>query len=188
MIEILENLNQKDAAKFLREHNISQELENEGNEINLEVFPTLNWKSGGSKWYEMVGDPRGKCIIINNLMDDNILDTWRFKDLFEKLYFEVKWTEEEMCQNITRDQMWKRLEEFSKEAETAQLNALIVMIICHGQDENVKGYDGRELSIADIVDLFSYKKCPKLRDKPKLFFFNCCRGKHKCFYTHYINS
>jgi hypothetical protein len=31
------------------------------------------------------------------------------------------------------------------------------------------------MNISEIVDIFSEINCPNLRNKPKLFFFNCCR-------------
>jgi hypothetical protein len=176
MIEILENSGQKEAAKILREHNISEEMKLDCQMTEVKVNPTLDWKSGGSKYYEMIGDPRGKCLIINNLMANVILDTFLFKNVFEQLYFQVECDEKESCQNLTKNQMWTKLETFAKEAEKADLNATVVIIISHGQDENITGIDGEDLIIEKIVDLFSNENCPKLRRKPKLFFFNCCRS------------
>jgi hypothetical protein len=61
------------------------------------------------------------------------------------------------------------------------------MIISHGEDEKVLGYNAcRELEddlfdendvmkISNIVDIFAEKKCVALRQTPKMFFFNCCR-------------
>jgi hypothetical protein len=63
-------------------------------------------------------------------------------------------------------------------------DALIVMIISHGKEESIIGFDktlnkddlNDKMSILEIVDMFSEEKCGKvLNGKPKLFFFTCCR-------------
>jgi hypothetical protein len=61
--------------------------------------------------------------------------------------------------------------------------AVIFMIISHGRDEKVLGYDyyknkdkGDFIGIQEIVGIFSEKNCKTLsRVTPKLFFINCCR-------------
>jgi hypothetical protein len=70
----------------------------------------------------------------------------------------------------------ERLEKKRKIREIAKVS-LIVMIISHGHDERVIGFDGNDLRITEIVGIFSEKNCKreKLSRKPKLFFFNCCR-------------
>jgi caspase 2 len=51
------------------------------------------------------------------------------------------------------------------------------MMIAHGNDKNeIYGFDGEPMKIRDLMDMMNAENCPKLRSKPRVFFFNCCRG------------
>ena len=36
--------------------------------------------------------------------------------------------------------------------------------------------DGYGIPHKELFDIFTNDRCPGLRDKPKIFFFQCCRG------------
>jgi hypothetical protein len=173
------------AARFLHECNTSQGV------IPLDKVMPAKSPMIGTLYYQMDKNPRGKCIIINNLIKfvdgTNIIDDeatenlWkeseRFKNVFEQLYFKV-----ELINNINTADMKNKLTETSKDTTLSKDDAFIFMIITHGEKENILGYDacrgsnGTDLMpIKDIVDLFSESNCLSLRNKPKLFFFICCR-------------
>ncbi len=138
---------------------------------SLEIEHTMDPKSGKSQWYEMDLNPRGECLIINNLLDEKMEDCKIFKEIFEQLYFKVT------CEsNWKAQKIYDELKELSKKEELKKANALIVMIISHGGAEDVDGYGGLDkVRIRSIVNIFSEKKCEILKSKPKIFFFNCCR-------------
>jgi len=166
MIDILEKCGQRVAAQKLREYNSSPPFMPESYEIELKVIPAAVLKGGNSKIFPMVKKPRGKCVIINNVTEVLSKESLRFKNIFEQLFFDVV-----LFENLSASQMETELKNISNIAK----DSLIVMIISHGHDEKVIGFDGNDLLICDIVDIFSEKNCLGLKRKPKLFFFNCCR-------------
>ena len=55
--------------------------------------------------------------------------------------------------------------------------ALIVIILSHGgEGDIVYGTDGGEVKMHDLQELFSAANCPFLKNAPKVFFFDACRG------------
>jgi hypothetical protein len=70
--------------------------------------------------------------------------------------------------------------------ELVKHEAFIVMIISHGEDEQVLGINvcrelnNKKRNVNDLIkiseiDVFSDNNCKYLRQAPKLFFFNFCR-------------
>jgi hypothetical protein len=47
----------------------------------------------------------------------------------------------------------------------------------HGNDENIVTRDNQEISFEEIMA--PIKECPRLIDKPKMFFFQACRGENE---------
>ncbi len=170
MVKILENSGQKEAANQLKEYNTSPGFMPETDEVELKVIPATVLRSGGSKHFQMDQNPKGKCLIINNIDEELKKESLRFKNIFEQIRFDV-----ELCSYMTAKEMEDKLKNLSKDERLKNDNALVVMIITHGQDESVIGFDGNVLKISAIVDLFSEKNCISMNRKPKLFFFNCCR-------------
>jgi hypothetical protein len=166
MIDILEKCGQTEAAEKLREYNSSPPFMPDSYETKLEVTPATVLKAGNSKILSMTKNPRGKCVIINNMTGKLNKESLRFEDIFKQLFFEV-----EIFENLTASEMKTKLVEIAKIVK----DSLIVMIISHGHDEKVIGFDGNDLRITEIVDIFSERNCKELSRKPKIFFFNCCR-------------
>ncbi len=68
-----------------------------------------------------------------------------------------------------------RLSQRSDELE--KQNAFVFMIITHGNDnKEILGFDDVSIKIEFLTQIFNNKNCPSLQNKPRLFFFNCCRG------------
>ena len=99
--------------------------------------------------------------------------------------------------------MVEQLTRISKEPSLENDEAFTLIVISHGQNKQVLGYNACEamrkvrfneirsesglaeaqqeierdsIKIKDIVSIFADDKCPQLTSKPKLFFFNCCRN------------
>lgn len=98
-------------------------------------------------------------------------DKDRLKDLFEELDFLV-----EIKKNLTRDQMYELAKDVAAE-DHRSVDAFVLIIMSHGGEGNaVCGVDGRPAHLEDIMGEFKAIRCVTLRNKPKLFFIQCCRG------------
>jgi hypothetical protein len=182
MVLLLRNLGQKEAAEELEKYNTSPGRMEITTEVMIKVTqvkaPTI-----GSKCYSMTKNLRGKCIIINN-EPKLFKESQRFEYLFKNLFFDV-----EPIENMTAQQISNKLKSVAdnKDNKLEQHEALLVMVISHGTNENILGYDAcREpedqsydksdfIKISKIVEIFEGTKCPALKQTPKMFFFNCCR-------------
>ncbi|XP_054159964.1 caspase-9-like [Oppia nitens] len=181
----------KHVADRLQEYNTSK-----GN-WEFRMTPNLNVTKSkaplkGTLFYSMTKTPRGKCVIVNNVPKEVHIESDRFKDIFQKLHFDVHdWYD------LTVDKIVSNLQELKSEI-TSDDDAFVLMIISHGSEESVLGKDGCEglitldvdpsnsvskrqikedvIEIKKIVDIFSDSNCPQLMLRPKLFFFTCCRN------------
>ena len=129
--------------------------------------------------YRINSCPRGKCIVINNVTFDSETservgaqhDEGRLKDLFEELGFLV-----EIKTNLTRDDMYKLAKDVAAE-DHSNFDGFVLIIMSHGGEGNVVcGIDGRAARIEEIMVEFKAISCETLRNKPKMFFIQCCRG------------
>ncbi len=123
--------------------------------------------------------PRGKCVIVNNEQfhdeaynhDGANHDEKRLKDLFEELGFVV-----DIRRNLTRDEINKTSKDVAAE-DHSNFDAFVFIIMSHGGSRDaVCGVDDRPAYVEDVMSEFKAMKCPSLRNKPKLFFIQCCRG------------
>jgi len=124
--------------------------------------------------YSMNTNPRGKCIIINNI-DELEQESERFKYVFEYLYFEVK-----LMNCLSADQILTELESIVKDESLASDQGLTVMIISQGANEEVSGAESfnkrnsnNSIKISRIFEIFADNNCPNLKHVPKLLFINC---------------
>ncbi len=123
--------------------------------------------------YTMVNSPRGYCLLINNCFTvGTYKEMQRFRNIFFQLHFDVI-----MKKNMNKSDIKVLLKEISSREELDNQNAFIFMIIAHGNDKNeIYGFDGEPMKIRHLMDMMNAENCPKLRSKPRVFFFNCCRG------------
>ncbi|CAG2107591.1 unnamed protein product, partial [Medioppia subpectinata] len=86
----------------------------------------------------------------------------------------------------TRDQIVAKLSEVADSEDKYRGDAFVMMFIGYGYDEKIIGWSAQPqrppapddlLPIRDIVDMFSEHNCRALRQKTKMFVFNCCREK-----------
>jgi hypothetical protein len=126
-----------------------------------------------SDFYEMASKPRGICLLINNYFTiGTYKEMSRFRNIFYQLHFDVI-----MKKNQTAQQIKDLLESISQKVELVDHDSFVFMIITHGTpNEEVLGFDRIPLKIKSLVSLFDNKSCEGLQNKPKMFFFNCCRG------------
>ncbi|CAG2164876.1 unnamed protein product [Oppiella nova] len=190
IIRLLWESGQKEASQRLTHYNTSN------GHMEFRIHPDIplrecNAPMIGSLYYQMMRKPRGKCIIINNVPKEVYMETDRFKHIFEKLHFKVK-----PCFDWTAQQIEENLRKSSE--KMVKSDAFILMIVSHGLEEQILGSDACEgirilsvdpnnteaqrlvntdvIDIKRIVDIFSDKNCPILRNVPKIFYFTCCRN------------
>ncbi len=188
IIKLLKLSDQTEVALELEKYNTSPgRMEVTTND---EIAVKIGKEMKGTLYYEMSRNPRGKCVIINNFVNfsnGKILEneglykeSKRFQSIFSQLYFDVYPIHTTV--GMTAKAIENTLKSMSRDKSIEKPDALIVMIISHGRDEKVLGYDAcrclddeDSIKISDIVDIFSETNCKALEQRPKLFFFNCCR-------------
>lgn len=128
----------------------------------------------------MSRDPRGLCLIINNLeFHDKTknryggeFDEQKLTDLFIDLSFEV-YTKND----LKSDEIMDITEEYASKDHT-DFDAFVMIVMTHGGDgDAIYGVKGKaKISVADLMAQFQFTKCPSLANKPKIFIFQTCRG------------
>ena len=125
----------------------------------------------------------GKVLIVNNdefrdlpERSGSKEDGDRLVDLFQNdLKFEKsdKLPEIQIF-NQTKDQILKAVKEFVED-DFADFSCSVFILMSHGKESVFSDVNGDEIEIKRILDLF--RESNQLRGKPKLFFFQVCRGK-----------
>ncbi|KAI2660387.1 Caspase-8 [Labeo rohita] len=110
--------------------------------------------------YEMKGDKRGVCLIINNR---------KFKTLRTREGTDI---DKEDC---NRHQILQAMRYLAARDHTTA-DCVVCCMLSHGQAEGIVGVDGRIVTYQELVKTLSPNYCPSLFKKPKLFFIQACRG------------
>ncbi|CAG2108958.1 unnamed protein product [Medioppia subpectinata] len=175
LAEALEQSGQADAAKQLRKFNLSEKPWANSYDIHLNVEPARALRSDTSKELKMDANPRGVALIFVTEPDLS-LEAERFRSICEQLLFEPY-----LHQGFTKMQIVARLTEVAQSKKKYKGDAFVMIFIGHGYNEKIIGWsaggDDNVLPIRDIVDMFSETRCRALRQKTKVFVFNCCRVK-----------
>lgn len=147
----------------------------------------------GSDWvYKMESTPRGKALIIDNETFEHPefsnrngtqRDCSRLYNLFHnKLNFAVK-----VVRNCKAKDMLEELQAFSRDESLHEADSCMVAILSHGgQGDIIYGVDGRKVNgkpqtgtfihVQELQSFFTARACPAMKDKPKLFIGQFCRG------------
>ncbi|XP_016417160.1 caspase-8-like [Sinocyclocheilus rhinocerous] len=161
------------AAAFLSgdqsQHSV---IENESLNMSVTENPEI-------QQYEMKGDKRGVCLIINNCdfkdcglrnRDGTDIDKKSLEVVFQWLGFEVL-TE----QNCDRHQILQVLRDLADRDHTST-DCVVCCVLSHGQIKGIVGVDGQIVTYRELIETLSPSQCPSLFKKPKLFFIQACRG------------
>ncbi|KAK7486096.1 hypothetical protein BaRGS_00022705 [Batillaria attramentaria] len=140
----------------------------------------------------MESTPRGKVLIINNEYfnhpefpnrNGTQAESRRLFDLFQNiLHFDVR-----TVYNCTAEQMHSELKSFSQDEGLHDVDCCVVAILSHGgQEDIIYGVDGHKVNgvpqtgtfirSSEIQAFFTTGACPAMRNKPKLFIGQFCRG------------
>uniref|UniRef100_A0A670K174 Caspase 2 n=1 Tax=Podarcis muralis TaxID=64176 RepID=A0A670K174_PODMU len=131
--------------------------------------------------YRMKSHPRGLALILSNVhfssetdlefRSGGNVDQTALEMLFRHLGYQVM-----VRHDQTAQEMHKELENFSKLPVHRDVDSCIVSLLSHGIEGGVYGVDGKLLQLQEIFRLFDNANCPRLQNKPKMFFIQACRG------------
>ena len=129
----------------------------------------------------MISQPRGICLILNNIcfQDENDdryggeVDEQILGELFQdELHFDVQ-----VKHDLQYYEMQQACEEIATEVDHSAYDVFVCIIMSHGGDrDTVFGVRGKKIAIEDLTSEFCPEKCPSLDGKPKVFIIQTCRG------------
>ena len=71
-----------------------------------------------------------------------------------------------------------RLKKFEK-IDFKKYSCFMAFIMSHGNEKGITGKDGNQVEIETLSSFFTPDQCEGLKDKPKIFFIQACRGSQK---------
>ncbi|XP_068691408.1 caspase-6-like [Montipora foliosa] len=132
--------------------------------------------------YPMTRQPRGICLIINNMCFQNKahdrfgaeIDKEALRTLFyDELRFDVR-----LVNDLANDKMQRVCEEFAAK-DHSEYDAFVCIIMSHGDRDRIQGVNGKSTALEDLMSDFKAASCPSLEGKPKVFIIQACRGTMK---------
>jgi caspase 7 len=137
------------------------------------------------KIYDMNHEKRGIALVINISEYDptptneekqkervwSKKDVKNLKQTLEYLEFDLK-----MEENLTKSELENVLKEQAEKSHE-NYDCFLCVVMSHGIDDHIVTRDNQLISFADIMA--PIKSCKTLIGKPKLFFFQACRGKNE---------
>ncbi|XP_035731793.1 caspase-1-like [Vespa mandarinia] len=128
--------------------------------------------------YNMNYDNRGKCVIFNHaIFEINLderkgtnIDAMRIKDVFTQLGFEVL-----KYDDLTYMEVKDMISTLSNE-DHSKNDCICIFVLTHGTSNDLLYSKDVAYSTSYIWKPFSADLCTSLAGKPKLFFFQACRG------------
>ena len=132
--------------------------------------------------YKMDHSKRGIALVINirtyNPNRYNLAErTWskpdvaNLKKTLEYLEFDLRFYE-----NLKVDEIRKEIQKIAQH-DHKDSDCFLCVVMSHGEDDTIIASDSEEISFIEIME--PLKSCESLDHKPKLFFFQACRGKNK---------
>jgi len=125
-------------------------------------------------------EKRGVFLVINiRKYKDNRQEErkWSVKD-YENLQHTFRYLEFDVrpYEDLTAKEIKDVIEKIADEDHTNS-DCFLCVVMSHGNDEKIVTSDNQKISFDEIMA--PIKECPTLIDKPKLFFFQACRGKNE---------
>lgn len=132
--------------------------------------------------YKMDKQPHGVCVIINNHQFHHPydmekahptrggakIDQYNLLQTFKYLRYDVV-----IKENLTAQEMQDTMFDMAKRDHRVH-DSFVCCILTHGETNVVHGADSQKVDLLGLAA--TMKLCPSLREKPKLFFIQACRG------------
>lgn len=124
--------------------------------------------------------PRGVALIINNVKfegEDSAdrgssnRDAENLKTTFEHFRYNVV-----IHSNLKAAEMKNMLGAVAMASVHDDHDSFICCILSHGNPHGIEGTDGNTVTVTELANSINTKNCSKLHGKPKMFFFQACRG------------
>jgi len=129
--------------------------------------------------YKMDHDQRGIALVINikaynpnpHQLDER---KWSEKDIeslkrtLEYLEFDLKFYE-----NLKANEIKEKIQNIA-ELDHTNSDCFLCVVMSHGSDDKIMASDSEEISLVELLK--PIKSCESLQNKPKMFFFQACRG------------
>ncbi|KAG0719145.1 Cell death protein 3 [Chionoecetes opilio] len=135
--------------------------------------------------YRNHSTPRGLVLIFNFLFTGHpqhqrygaTRDSFNLTTLFTRMGYKV-----ELHEDLTKTEMKTALQTTQNSRTLYEVDSLIVFVLSHGESDsnfctNTRNLNEGCMSVDEVRYYFTDTHCPALKDKPKLFFLNFCRGK-----------
>ncbi|XP_059483692.1 uncharacterized protein LOC132201505 [Neocloeon triangulifer] len=147
--------------------------------------------------YDCGTNPKGYALILNihNYPDydgdeedrerkGSQVDTLAMTKLFNELGYIVELYPNNFTDNVSQEDFKKVITRFAKKREHFHVDSCFVVIMAHGEQLETSGRgnviitsDNKPVPITWISSQFSAEKCQLLIGKPKIFMYQCCRGR-----------
>ena len=131
--------------------------------------------------YNMEHEKRGIALVINirkyDAPNQKMERVWSVKDV-ENLKKTLNYLEFQvvLCHNLTKSELEQVMREQAK-LNYEKYDCFLCVVMSHGNDEKIVTSDNKAISFEEIMS--PIKECPTLVGKPKLFFFQACRGENE---------
>lgn len=129
--------------------------------------------------YPLTQDWRGYGLIFNQITFKTLPERHGAmidQDNLEKLFKDMRLTPKSF-QNLSKSQIVRKINSFSKWRSLKNAQMAFIAILSHGNDRGIFASDEEIVDLeGDIYEKLNNKYSPLLRNKPKLFIINACRG------------
>ena len=159
--------------------------------LDCEYFSEFNFnKIKNENDYKMSKFPRGYCVIFNMIYfdDDEIKivngeERWKWKRndadkyirILEFVFIELGFITQ-IYQNYNDEQLKHEINNIINSEECDDHDAIVLYIGTHGYGDGFYCSNKEFIKDQEIIDLFSNENCKRFFNKPKLIFFDHCRG------------
>jgi hypothetical protein len=132
--------------------------------------------------YKMNHAKRGVALVINirsynpnpNKLQErkwSAKDVENLKHTLEYLEFDFK-----LCQNLTKTQIEQEIQRQAS-IDHSNSDCFLCVVMSHGNEDKIVASDNQEISFKEMMA--PIKSCKSLMNKPKMYFFQACRGENE---------
>ncbi|XP_064081088.1 uncharacterized protein LOC135197844 isoform X2 [Macrobrachium nipponense] len=155
---------------------------------NQELGGSFKWSVRSAKTEILSEDvyrnnslPRGFVVIFNYLFLRSLneregakADSQNLKILFTQMGYQVF-----LYEDRNMDETLEILRDIQINPRLNDIDSFVCIILSHGKNDTIFSTTTEDLDIDDIRYLFIDTACPALKNKPKIFLMNFCRGNVK---------